>query len=54
MKLFSLVKNISGDCIKFPKVRFKKSVVIDMCKTKNQCKIPQVAGTTDSTPHTGK
>ena len=45
---------ISNNYINFLKKRFKTSVAIEMFKTENQCKTPQVVGLTDGTRHTGK
>ena len=40
---------ISGNYIKFPKERIKPYVAIEMLKTENQCKTPQIVGATDGT-----
>ena len=45
---------ISGNCIKFRKERIKTSVAIEMFKTENHCKTPQVVDATDGTRHTRK
>ena len=46
---FQKLAQISGNCIKFPKERIKTSVAIEMFKTENHCKTPQVVDTTDGT-----
>ena len=48
---FQKLAQISGNCIKFPKERIKTSVAIEMFKTENHCKTPQVVDTTDGTQH---
>ena len=48
---FQKLAQISRNCIKFPKERIKTSVAIEMFKTENHCKTPQVVDTTDSTQH---
>ena len=39
---FQKLAQISGNCIKFPKERIKTSAAIEMFKTENHCKTPQV------------
>ena len=51
---FQKLAHISGNCIKFPKERIKTYVAIEMFKTENHCKIPQVVDAADSTRHTRK
>ena len=51
---FQKLAQISGNCIKFPKERIKTSVAIEMFKTENHCKTPQVVDATDGTRHTRK
>ena len=52
--LFQKLAQISGNCIKFPKERTKTSVAIEMFKTENHCKTPQVVDATDGTRNTRK
>ena len=53
---FSIQKlaQISVNCIKFPKERTKTSVAIEMFKTENHWKTPQVVDTTAGTQHKKK
>ena len=58
---FQKLSQISGNCIKFPKdqnqnkiKRIKTSVAIEVFKTENHCKTPQVVDATDGTRHTRK
>ena len=51
---FQKLAQISGNCIKFPKKRIKKSVAIEMFKTENHYNTPQVVDATDGTRHTRK
>ena len=51
---FQKLAQISGNCIKFPKERIKTYTAIEMFKTENHCKTPQVVDTPDGRRHTRK
>ena len=52
--IFQKLAQISGNCIKLPKERIKISVAIEMFKTENHCKTPQVIDATAGTRNTTK
>ena len=51
---FQKLAKISGNCVKFPMESIKTSVAIEMFKTENHWKTPQVVDTADGTRHTRK